>query len=74
MPFSGDGPSWQAALAGHTDASANNLSIVYAQVKAGKLRAIGVSAKTAARDAEGIEHHVSDETLAAFRRVIAERS
>ncbi len=34
------------------------------------LRAIGISDKTAQRDAEGIEHHVSDETLAAFERVI----
>ncbi len=44
VPFSGDGPSWQAALAGHTDASANNLSIVYSQVKAGKLRALALMA------------------------------
>lgn len=34
------------------------------------LCAIGISEKTAQRDAEGIEHHVSDETLAAFERVI----
>ncbi|GJD95421.1 manganese-binding transcriptional regulator MntR [Methylobacterium iners] len=32
------------------------------------LRALGVSAETARRDAEGIEHHVSAETLDAFRR------
>jgi tripartite-type tricarboxylate transporter receptor subunit TctC len=44
VPFSGDGPSWQAALAGHVDASANNLSIVYPQVKGGKLRALGIMA------------------------------
>jgi DtxR family manganese transport transcriptional regulator len=31
------------------------------------LRTLGVSAETARRDAEGIEHHVSAETLAAFR-------
>lgn len=31
------------------------------------LRAIGVSEETAMADAEGIEHHVSDETLAAFQ-------
>ena len=31
------------------------------------LRAIGVSEGIAERDAEGIEHHVSDETLARFR-------
>jgi DtxR family transcriptional regulator, manganese transport regulator len=32
------------------------------------LRAIGVSKKVAELDAEGIEHHVSPETLAAFER------
>jgi putative tricarboxylic transport membrane protein len=42
VPFSGDGPSWQAALAGHVDASSNNLGIVYPQVKAGTLRALAV--------------------------------
>jgi len=42
VPFSGDGPSWQAALAGHVDASANNLGIVYPQVKAGSLRALAI--------------------------------
>lgn len=35
------------------------------------LRAIGVSAEVARHDAEGIEHYVSPETLAAFSRVIA---
>ena len=35
------------------------------------LPAIGVSEATAEMDAEGIEHHVSRETLAAFERVIA---
>ncbi len=34
------------------------------------LLAIGVSRDTAHADAEGIEHHVSEETLAAFERVI----
>jgi DtxR family manganese transport transcriptional regulator len=34
------------------------------------LRAIGVSAQTAERDAEGVEHHISEETLAAFKLVI----
>lgn len=34
------------------------------------LRALGVSEDTARIDAEGIEHHVSDETLEAFRRFI----
>ena len=33
------------------------------------LKRIGVSAEVAERDAEGIEHHVSDETLAAFARL-----
>jgi len=42
VTFSGDGPSWQAALAGHVEASANNLSIVFPQVKAGKLRALAI--------------------------------
>lgn len=37
------------------------------------LEALGVDAETARSDAEGIEHHVSDATLAAFERVIAER-
>jgi len=32
------------------------------------LRAIGVGEKAAQTDAEGIEHHVSDETLRAFER------
>lgn len=42
VPFSGDGPSWQAALAGHVDASSNNLGIVYPQLRAGKLRALAI--------------------------------
>ncbi len=36
------------------------------------LRALGVSPETARIDAEGIEHHVSSETLAAFRRAMAD--
>ncbi len=36
------------------------------------LRVLGVSAETARIDAEGIEHHVSRETVAAFARVIRE--
>ncbi len=32
------------------------------------LLALGVSPETARRDAEGLEHHVSEETLAVFRR------
>jgi DtxR family transcriptional regulator, manganese transport regulator len=34
------------------------------------LRSLGVSEKTAEMDAEGIEHHVSPETLAAFERLL----
>lgn len=40
------------------------------EIVVGFLRAIGISEETAQRDAEGIEHHVSDESLAAFERVI----
>jgi DtxR family manganese transport transcriptional regulator len=35
------------------------------------LIALGVSANTARHDAEGIEHHVSDETLEAFKKFVA---
>jgi DtxR family manganese transport transcriptional regulator len=35
------------------------------------LLAIGVGAENAERDAEGIEHYVSDETLGAFERITA---
>ncbi len=38
------------------------------------LKAIGVSEKTAQMDAEGVEHHVSEETLKAFKRVIRNKS
>tara|TARA_B100000427_G_scaffold286903_1_gene261162 strand:- start:510 stop:923 length:414 start_codon:yes stop_codon:yes gene_type:complete len=34
------------------------------------LRKIGVSKKNATIDSEGIEHHVSNETLDAFKRII----
>jgi DtxR family manganese transport transcriptional regulator len=34
------------------------------------LRAVGVPAEAAEQDAEGIEHHVSDITLAAFERYL----
>lgn len=37
------------------------------------LLALGVDAEIARRDAEGIEHHVSDETLEAFRAFTLER-
>lgn len=38
------------------------------------LRAIGVSAATAESDAEGMEHHVSDETLAVLEALTRERT
>ena len=41
------------------------------QIVVGFLEAVGVSEATAHRDAEGIEHHVSDETLDAFARFVA---
>ncbi|MCA9139081.1 MAG: manganese-binding transcriptional regulator MntR [Planctomycetales bacterium] len=34
------------------------------------LQKLGVSARTAATDSEGIEHHVSKETLGAMKRVL----
>ncbi len=37
------------------------------------LRALGVSDKTAKRDSEGLEHHVSAETLRVFRRFIRQQ-
>jgi DtxR family manganese transport transcriptional regulator len=37
------------------------------------LRAIGVSARNAELDAEGIEHYVSAETLAAFAKITSEK-
>lgn len=43
------------------------------QVVEGFLCALGVPAEIAERDAEGIEHHVSRETLAAFERFTAAR-
>ena len=38
------------------------------------LRALGISSDIARRDAEGIEHHVSEETLDAFARFLGRRS
>ena len=35
------------------------------------LRTLGLAEETARRDAEGIEHHVSEETLKAFSRFVA---
>ncbi len=37
------------------------------------LEALGISPATARSDAEGIEHHVSPETLAAFKGFVADR-
>ena len=37
------------------------------------LRSLGISKKSAELDAEGIEHHVSPETLAAFERRLKKR-
>ena len=37
------------------------------------LRSLGVSEEVARVDAEGIEHHVSNETLDAFDRLLRER-
>lgn len=37
------------------------------------LRSIGIPERVAEKDAEGIEHHVSPETLAAFKRLIPKR-
>lgn len=37
------------------------------------LLALGISPETAARDAEGIEHHLSDESLAALRGFVRHR-
>jgi DtxR family manganese transport transcriptional regulator len=38
------------------------------------LHSLGVPVKTAEMDAEGIEHHVSPETLSAFERLLKRRS
>lgn len=35
---------------------------------------IGIDEETAERDAEGIEHHVSDRTLAAFERLLKDKN
>ena len=40
----------------------------------GVLRELGVSEEVARVDAEGIEHHVSDETLASFDRLLRDRA
>jgi DtxR family manganese transport transcriptional regulator len=44
------------------------------EIVLGFLMAIGVSPDTAAIDAEGIEHHVSKETLEVFEKILAGKS
>ncbi|HET8728812.1 MAG TPA: manganese-binding transcriptional regulator MntR [Alphaproteobacteria bacterium] len=44
------------------------------QVVLAFLKAIGVSERNAEIDAEGVEHHVSDETLQAFERFITKNA
>ena len=43
------------------------------EIVAAFLRGLGVPGEVAEIDAEGIEHHVSPQTLAAFERVVASR-
>lgn len=43
------------------------------QIVVAFLRSLGIPERVAEMDAEGIEHHVSPETLAAFKRVLAKR-
>lgn len=50
------------------DASRERHELVY-----NFLLAIGVSEQAAELDAEGVEHHVSEETLLCFKRIIAEK-
>ena len=38
------------------------------------LQAIGVSKEAAKRDSEGMEHHVSEETLKAFKKIIRQNN
>jgi len=45
VPFDGDGPSWQAAMAGKVDVSFNNLGVTYPQIRAGNLRALALFAE-----------------------------
>jgi len=44
------------------------------QIVLGFLHAIGVPAEAAAIDAEGIEHHVSEETLAVFEKIANQKA
>ncbi|MCG8542289.1 MAG: tripartite tricarboxylate transporter substrate binding protein [Clostridia bacterium] len=45
IPFQGDGPSWQAAMAGKIGASFNNLGITYPQIKAENLKPLAIMAE-----------------------------
>ncbi len=44
IPFQGDGPSWQAAMAGKIDVSFNNLSTAFPQIKAEYLKPLAIFA------------------------------
>jgi putative tricarboxylic transport membrane protein len=44
VPFTGDGPSWQAAAGMKVDLSFNNLGVTFPQIKAGALRALVIFA------------------------------
>ena len=44
VPFAGDGPAWMAAAGGNVEANMNNLGVVSAQIKGGKLRALAIYA------------------------------
>lgn len=44
VPFQGDGPSWQAAMAGKVDVSFTNLGVTFPQIQAGNLRALALFA------------------------------
>jgi Mn-dependent DtxR family transcriptional regulator len=50
-------------------ASAPNKSTSAARVLAAFFESIGVAAATATHDIDGIEHYLSDETVAALKRV-----
>ncbi|MCC8191345.1 MAG: tripartite tricarboxylate transporter substrate binding protein [Planctomycetes bacterium] len=45
IPFEGDGPSWQAAMAGKVEATFNNVGSTYPQVKGGNLRVLAICAE-----------------------------
>ncbi len=42
IPYSGDGPAWQAAAGGDVEVNFNNLGVVFSQVQAGNLKALAV--------------------------------